>query len=251
MAGKRKREIAVVGLFDNLLELIFPVHCRLCDSESGQPVCRKCLNEFNPIFLPLCRICGSPLNDSKQELCRDCNFNKPRYILCRSPFYYNGRLKEALTLLKFKNKIDLYPAIFKGACEYFRENEFLFPAKYIIPVPSHRQSYTKVNNSASQLFASAISQISEIPVLECLSHTRKIKPQHKLNSKQRWENVKEAFIVKRANEIKGRTILLVDDIITTGATVSECSKALFEAGAGKIYVFTFSRTAGLERKENE
>ncbi len=241
----------MVGLFDNLLELIFPNHCRLCDSETGEPICRKCLNEFNPIFPPLCKICGNPLRDSGMEICQDCILNKPRYILCRSPFYYNGKLKEALALLKFKNKIDLFPAIFKGACEYFRENEFLFPAKYIIPVPSHRQSYAKVNNSTSQLLAQAVSQASEIPVLECLSHTRKIEPQHKLNSKQRWENVKKAFKVERSDEIKGRTILLVDDIITTGATVSECSRALSEAGVAKIHVFTFSRTAGLERKKYE
>jgi len=251
MAGKRKKEITVTGLLDNLLDLIFPLHCRLCGNESGETICRKCLNEFNSISPPVCRICGHPLNDLSGDICEDCDFEKPPYILCRSPFYYRGKLKKALTLLKFRNKIELYPDIFKTACEYFRENEYLFPAEYIVPVPSHRQSYRSVKNSPSQLFAGAISKTAKIPVLECLSHTRTIEPQHKLNSKQRWENVKEAFRVEEANEIRGRTILLVDDIITTGATALECSRTLLSAGAGKIYVLTFSRAARLERKEDE
>lgn len=234
----------MVGLFENFMNLVFPVYCRLCKSKSEEPVCLKCRNSFNYIEPPMCAICGMPIDNSHATVCRSCEYKKPPYKICRSVYHYDGNLRKSIKLMKYSGKYEIASIIFKLGCSHFMENEFLFPADCIVPVPSNRQRLKERSINHSLVFARMLSEWSNIPLCNCLERTRDTEPQYTLDYKLRRENVKGAFRTIQDKDIKSRNVLLADDIITTGATAEECCKALLEGGAASVSVFTLARSIG-------
>jgi len=232
----------MAGLFDNLLNLVFPTHCRTCGKESEEIICAHCRSSLRPIEPPICRICGIPLVAGMGEVCKGCEFEQPPFLLCRSAFYYENALREAIKSFKFDDRIELAPYLFNAAGDYFRRNEFLFSADCLVPVPSNPVFFRNRKYDPSLILSKWISKSLDLPINECLERTREVLPQYELDYESRWENVREAFTVRQDSEINGKSILLVDDIITSGATVFDCSRALVGAGASKIFVFTLTRS---------
>ena len=234
----------MVGLFENLIEMVFPTHCRICSEESGELICKKCMASFAPVDPPLCKFCGNISEEDDRDVCERCMHELPPYKLCRSVFIYKGALRECIRLIKFKNLIKLAPSIIDPVSLYFQRNEFIYPVDFIIPVPSNpKLRKTRKFNPAS-LFAEFLSKSSGIPVVEALRFSGTPEPQYKLDYYSRWENIKGAFEVKNEckGKIKNKSLLLLDDIVTSGATITECSKALLDGGAKEVYVLTVSRT---------
>jgi ComF family protein len=245
MASKRKEPVAVmVGLFENLINLVFPMHCRLCRRKSDEPVCLKCRNSFNFIEPPLCAICGFPIGKGKSGLCTQCSNEKPPFRLCRSVYYYDEKLRKSIRLLKYGGKYEIASVLFNLGCDYFMENEFLFPVDCIVPVPSNKKRIKERNINHSLVFGRMLAERTGIPLKHCLERVRDTDPQYMLDFRSRRDNVRGAFITADENEIKDRNILLADDIITTGATAEECCKALLDGGAASVYVFTLARSIG-------
>lgn len=235
----------MVGLLENFLEMVFPTHCRLCSRESEELICKWCRASFRPVEPPLCKYCGTPVDDINREICEGCRFETPPFEICRAAFYYDGAFRESMKLLKFKKQINIAPLIIDPSVEYFRQNEFLFPVDAIVPVPSNPGSRKFRDYNPSAIFGRFISRESGVPVVEALKFKRVAEPQYELDFSERWKNVQDAFqvISELKKDTAGKKILLVDDIITTGATVTECTKALLDSGAKKVYVLGMSRSA--------
>ncbi len=250
MAGERKEQVIMVGLLENFMEMVFPTHCHLCSRESEELICKWCRASFRPVEPPLCKYCGTPVEGVNRDVCEGCRFEHPPYDLCRSVFYYDGAFRESIKLLKFKKQINIAPHIIDPTVEYFRQNEFLFPVDVIVPVPSNPGSKKYRDYNPSAIFGRFISRESGVPVIESLQFKRTPEPQHELDYSRRWKNIQNAFQVNSdfKKQMAGKKILLVDDIITTGATVTECSKTLLNSGAKKVFVFSMSRSA-LKGKE--
>lgn len=164
--------------------------------------------------------------------------------MCRSVYLYDGNLRKSIKLLKYQGKYEIASVLFKLGCDYFMENEFLFPADCIVPVPSNRIRLKERSINHSLVFGRMLSESTGIPLSHCLERTRDTDPQYMLDVQARKENVRGAFKTTQDNDIKNRNVLLADDIITTGATAEECSKALLEGGAASVYVFTLARSIG-------
>jgi len=133
--------------------------------------------------------------------------------------------------------------------DYIKSNHFPFPAEpeevsslMIMAVPLHPKRLREREFNQSILLAREISKALKLPlILNNLQRIRWTRPQIELKGKERLMNVKGAFTLRDPKEVKGKSILLIDDVYTTGATVQECSKVLKKAGAEKIYVLTLAR----------
>lgn len=208
----------------------------------------KLLGVFYP---PICMFCKNPLPaDGKDAVCKDCltrlpytknsgcfeAFGKAAYLI--SPFYYKDGVKLALRDLKFKSKYSNAPVIaafISGCLENIDEAK---SADIIIPVPLSKKSYIKRGFNQSALLARSISERLGIPVDEdILIKTRETKRQSLLRGfEDRAKNVLGAFACTHA--LCGKTVLLTDDIYTTGMTVYNCAEALVNAGAKKVIAVT-------------
>ncbi len=113
----------------------------------------------------------------------------------------------------------------------------------LVPVPLHPKTQRLRGYNQAELLAKVVGQILDIPVDgKVLIQTRPMKPQASLGEKERWENVKGAFEVAKPEAVKGQIVVVIDDVMTTGATLNECAKALKRVGARQVYCLTFART---------
>ncbi len=151
---------------------------------------------------------------------------------------YEGVIKKAIKKLKFNKKKRLAPVLSKIMLDNLPFSGF----DVIVPVPLHRDRQKKRGFNQSALLAKDISAVFGAPLLtEVLLRQRPTTPQFGLDKTKRGPNVKGAFCVKQPDMIEGRTVLLVDDILTTGATTLECKKELLSCGSANVLIYTLSK----------
>ena len=177
--------------------------------------------------------------------CGECIKNPPYFDGAISAGPYTEVLAEAIKLFKYKKKIHIglalagHDVMVAGLTNLIQRcSEWPF----LIPVPLHQNRLREREYNQSAIIASVISSKFGIPVITyILSRQRYTKPQVELGFRERKENVTGAFTVQDNVDIKGKNIILVDDVYTTGSTVNECAKVLKKNGAGKVYVVTIAR----------
>lgn len=178
-----------------------------------------------------------------------------RFDGARSAVLYEGIGREAVHALKFQRKPRLARPMGEAMAEVLQralsgENGFL-PLPWqrpdcLAPVPLHTETHRRRGYNQAALLAEVVGEHLGIPVvLDLLVQIRPMKPQATLSERERWENVKGAFAVPHAELVKGRVVVVVDDVMTTGATLQECAKVLKRAHARYVYCLTFARTVAL------
>jgi ComF family protein len=253
------------GLFATL----FPSDCRLCAAPliniSRLPVCEDCLDAMRPISGGLCCICGerlvSPFSFAGQScsgetgdvLCGLCRRLEPPYVKATAYGSYEGGLRELIHLLKYNQVRPAANVLGRMLAEAIEDLQPLFSAGEVllVPVPLHLRKLRQRGFNQSELIARAALKLK--PVADrfrlsagLLERRRETKSQIGLSRHQRRENIRGAFVVAKSHDVVGREILLVDDVFTTGTTVSECARTLRRAGASKVYVATVARTLKTE-----
>ena len=234
--------------FKKLINFILPPRCINCGKivSEDSSLCVECFNKIRFISKPYCKICGIPFEsteDLTQNVCGSCLSKKRRYFeLERSSFIYDDNSKNILLSLKFLDKTSYAPTVAKfmvqAGTDIFKENPDL-----IIPVPLHYMRLIKRKYNQSALLANEISKLTGIKTdLFSLKRHKNTTPQVKFTGKERIKNVHGAFVVKKSENIKGKSIVLIDDVMTTGSTLKECAIALKKVGAKKIYALTAART---------
>jgi len=168
-----------------------------------------------------------------------CRLQPPAYSKAWTPYAYQTPLKEAIVLFKYKGKVSLASPLAERLLEGLGT---LPPLDLILPVPLHPHRLREREYNQSLLLAHRVSRHFNIP----LSYTNLIRirhtaPQVSLKRRERLKNLRRSFAVQSPSEIAGRTILLIDDVLTTGTTVNECAKALRKAGSGPVYVAALAR----------
>lgn len=236
---------------DALVTILYPRACEVCgaliESLRDGAVCESCWNRARRrIAAPECLRCGFPglpgeTVPSKPE-CSRCK-GRP-YDLCRSAGRYEGALKAAVVEMKKRSSVaaplrDLLLGTYDGE-PVLRESEI------VVPVPLHptREAERGFNQSAA--IAEVIARHRGVRIeRELLARVRKTaKHRAGMDARDRAKSVEGAFAVSRAGLAAGRNILLVDDVYTSGATVSACAQALKNAGAARVFVLTVARVAG-------
>ena len=236
-------------ILKKILDLLLPPRCKKCGKVIGDDnsLCEDCFKEINFISEPYCSKCGLPFAESnfgtKKLLCGVCAKNKRSPIrLRRAAVRYDDASKNLLLGLKFLDKTDNAPLLAKwmklGGRDIFEAG-----VDMIIPTPLHYMRLLKRHYNQSALLARELSKLTGIDVnFTALVRHRHTKPQVGFSGKARHKNVKDAFSIKHPEQIKGKRILLIDDVMTTGSTLKECAAALKKAGAKSVDTLTVART---------
>ncbi|MBO7244122.1 MAG: ComF family protein [Alphaproteobacteria bacterium] len=231
----------------NIIDFAFPHVCLCCDNtiEKEKIFCDKCFSKIIFIQGSICYRCGkkvSLLPTEEKILCSNCLKKRPIYDKARAVFQYNAVSKNAI--LKFKNtgKIEYaHPFVFllqQAGKDLFLETDL------IIPVPMHWKRKLSRGYNQAGILAQILSKKTKIPYNEnILIRARHTPKQEKKTKAERIKNVKNAFVVNHPEKIKNKSILIIDDVLTTGATVNNCAKELKKAGARAVFVLTIAQTA--------
>jgi ComF family protein len=165
--------------------------------------------------------------------------NEFYFSRARSVGMYGGALSEIVKLIKFRRKKTLAKRLGGMMGILLQTDPLLQNGELLIPVPLHRTRYRERGYNQSNLLAQAISVSTSISVKNSsLFRKKATKPQTDLSYEERLENVKGAFIVKGAHGLKGKRVILVDDVFTTGSTLQACTEALLEGGAEEVFCLT-------------
>ena len=226
-----------VAAFDGAL---YPLDCTcdVCGEElvanTRYRLCSDCMEKLPFAKGHRCLCCGVPLAD-ESDYCNRCQYERGAFVKNRSPLVYEGETKRMIYSLKFGKK--KYLAQTLGA---LMADEFLdcdMKADIIVFVPMTENEQKKRGFNQSELLANEVGNRLNIPVLPALVKIKDTKAQKELSGKDRAQNLEGAFACV-FEQVKNRTVLLVDDIFTTGATANECAKILLKAKAREVNVLT-------------
>jgi len=236
-------------MFAPLLNLFFPPQCLICNEAvtAHGTLCLPCWQQVRFIADPYCACCGNPFDFAigKDAMCGNCLRERPPYASARAVFRYDEHSRALVTKLKYADQAQLAAIYGTWLANFGKEAVAL--CDVIVPVPLHYWRFVGRRYNQSALLAYALKKHAGLPVLpDGLKRTRHTQPQPGLTRKQRQDNVRGAFAVpaRHAAAIKGKTVLLMDDVMTTGATLDQCAKTLLDAGAMHVHVLTLARKAG-------
>ena len=215
-------------MIKSILDILYPSRSK----------CNICMASLDYLQGVTCIHCGKQLNEQyRYSTCPDCKAGNFYYERAYSCFEYSGMGKVLMHKLKYEGKMQLAKVI-AGLMEERLKNEGL-KTDIIIPVPMHDKKLAARGFNQSYVIARELGIRIGKPVIDCLERTKETKDQYNLDRTQRYLNIVDAFSVRLMYNIdKYKSILLLDDIYTTGSTVNECSKVLKENGAKTIYVIT-------------
>jgi ComF family protein len=226
-------------------DLIFPRSCLACSAyplAAARGICNECLQDVSLIKTPLCRVCGREMPDSTagDHSCGSCLRKKPPYSSARGIAHYQEPLASLLHSLKYQGDTTVVPALQEIIA-------LSAPAKpdedvRIVPVPLHIHRLRQRGFNQAQLLAQLFfPETKNLILTDTLQRIRHTDPQTGLDGIARRKNMSKAFCVQNGGQIRGRKVILVDDVYTTGTTVAECSRVLFAAGAREVHVLTLAR----------
>lgn len=227
---------------------LFPYRCPICEDILGTSVpavCGKCRAKIAYIREPVCIKCGKSLTFGKdREKCQDCTDKKHLFTEGRALFEYRDAAA-AIYRFKYGNKREYAAAFAREIYENLGMQITGWQAEALVPVPLHRKKQRKRGYNQAKLLAEELGRLTGIPVCgDWVARCRNTVPQKELNASARQNNLKRAFKITR-NDVKLSTIIIIDDIYTTGQTVDEISGLLLENGVRKIYVLTLAIGTGL------
>ncbi len=236
-------------LLQTVLHVLFPTNCTICEKPLRTALvpffCQFCWDSQAPLSGPCCPRCGQPfaspvaLAHSPTHTCKTCRQRPPAFNQAWSIFPYQPPLKEAIGLFKYRGKLALAGPLSHLLLQHLPP---LPPIDLIMPVPLHPKRLQEREFNQSAVLAHRLSRQLRLPlVLGTLTRHRQTAPQTSLKKKERLANVRGAFVVPHPVTIHEKRILLIDDVMTTGATLHECAKTLRQAGSGPVYGLTLAR----------
>lgn len=217
------------------LDLLFPATCGGC-GKSGTRWCSSCQYSVKTLNGIVCEVCGLP--QEKPGVCRACLASRPRFISLRAWGVFEGPLQSALHQLKYRRDLSMGDALAAGMMEFV--HNLNWRVDLIVPIPLGKQrirerGYNQVAMIAKPLAMGLGLQYSE----KALLRRKETRSQVGLTREERHKNVHDAF--QAAPEVKGRSILVMDDVSTTGSTLSSGAEALYAAGAEHVFALTVAR----------
>lgn len=231
------------SIWQSFLNLFFPLFCVVCgktlEPDNRVFLCGQCLSQIKLLHEPVCSKCGKP---GFIDICAECRKESRYYSIARAAGIYNGVLKECIHKLKYGKQIYLAKTFGGFLINIIEEFPLLAQCDLVVPVPLHRVRERERGFNQAHLLAEEIGNVMNACVsTKNLRRMRSVKPQVELPRSLRISNVRGIFDVRDAAEFRGKQVLLIDDVFTTGSTVNECSRVLIEAGAKRVSVLTAAR----------
>ena len=236
-------------LISKIVDLILPKRCKNCGKiiYDDDALCEDCFNQINFISAPYCFHCGMPFEESSNRsgptlLCPACAAEKaPWFRLCRSAVHYDDASKPLVISFKFYDRTDNARLLAKWL-NMAGKDIWRAGVDVLIPVPLHYTRLIKRRYNQSALLAKELSKITGVPIeYSALVKHKRTRPQVEFSGRRRKHNLRGAFKLKYAERIKGKKIVLIDDVLTTGSTLKECAKALLVGAPESIDLLTIAR----------
>ena len=230
------------------LDLLLPPQCLTCDASVGEPglLCAACFRETSFVTAPMCICCGVPFGNAGQggtvQLCPTCRVGQQAYDTARAALRYDIQARRIVLPFKHADRIELayglVPLMARAGAALLERAEVL------VPVPLHRRRLFSRRYNQAALLARGLARVAHRPaVLDGLLRHRATPPLGERNAVERAATVDGAFAVRPARRvaIEGRRVLLIDDVMTSGATANECARVLRAAGAASVDVLVAAR----------
>ena len=240
---------------DWVFDWLYPPRCRACggniSGRDAEYLCSGCWSKIRLVSHPLCTVCGRPFFDTSGDdhNCAACLARQPSFIRARAWGCYSRDesldhpLRQVVQKFKYGRRVSLgkpLGRLMARGCEKFIRQCHV---DLIVPVPLHPRRLRWRGFNQSLLLARQVSRLYGLPVDPFSLHrARETAPQTELAEDQRRKNVRGAFAVDEKKYLKGKSVLLVDDVYTSGATVNECSRVLIRGGVKEVTVLTLART---------
>lgn len=230
-----------------VLSLVFPSHCPGCDSLDEESFCKECRKFLKPVNLSVvCARCGECLesHETNGKVCSKCKRSPPPYDMAISAYIYEGPIVRAMRLWKYHGHRYISAVLSELLTNWMISfaPEWLEKINGVVPVPHHQKTIRAREFSPPEDIASKVANAFNLQYMpRTVFKTRFTSPQVGLCMSERVQNVKNSMRVFDESLVSGKNILIIDDVMTTGATLSECARALRSAGAGKIYCITIAR----------
>lgn len=231
---------------DLFLDALFPnnIACLVCNKELNKnthfSLCDACMQKLPRNNGKVCAKCGEQIT-SRSKYCLRCKGSKPKFDRCWSPLLYEGDVVKLIRNFKYHNQ-----QYFAETLGNFLVEEYVLQGlecDFIVPVPLHKERKKQRGFNQAQLLAKQMNAMLGLPVVtEVLKRVKNTQTQTELTKQEREANVKKAFAVQNKQVLAGRTVLLVDDVYTTGSTLNECASELLHAGASKVFCLTLAHT---------
>lgn len=232
----------MINIIEKATKILYPRRCAVCDellTDKVKGIHPECAGVFDYVTDPRCFKCGKRLENSDKELCYDCTADPKSFE--RGVALYNYRSVEE-SVMSFKNggKQEYSEYYADEIFEHLGDTLASFGAEAIIPIPLHISKFRSSGYNQSELLARRLSKHLTIPLRDdILLRTKSNEVQKKLSYSERQNNIKKAFHIAQ-NDVKLKTVILVDDVYTTGATINAATEVLKAHGVAKVYFVTLA-----------
>ncbi len=233
-------------VLEPLVAAVFPGTCPVCAGDLASPLrgplCAACLDELPRHATGQCA-CGQPIVAGWPGVCGRCRRGQNPIARGASLGPYQGSLRLAVHELKFKGRRRIAVQLARALWETAPARRLIEPGAVLVPVPLHPRRRVERGFNQSELIARELARLARRRMCgDALVRRRLTPPQTGLTAAARRTNVAGAFVVRRRAPIAGQTVILVDDVVTTGATARACARCLKEAGAAQVRLLTLART---------
>lgn len=235
----------MIKIVEEILNLIYPTRCPACDdilepNRIKKGFCKCCAERISYVgkYRNICVVCGKHLEKDEEECCKDCQKLNHHFVQGKAIYEYTGSMKEAMYRFKYGNKRDYSRAFAKDAIRYYGRWIKSIEPSLIVPVPMFQKKEKQRGYNQAKVFADKLSKMTGIPVDDKTVLRRKnTQPLKQYGAKDRRKILRGAFVGNK-EYLSSPTVLLVDDIYTSGATIDAVTETLLEVGAGKVYAMS-------------
>ena len=231
-------------MYETAITFLYPAECRVCKEFLGATsipyICNNCWQDIQFLEPPWCDICGIP---GINGLCDECATMPPRYGKLRSVAFYQTTLQQAIHFFKFEKKEVLARHLIQQINAHIPLDCNITEYDFILPIPIHKKRQRERGFNQATLLANGIAKAGGVPILtNTLVRHRHTVAQSSLDREARQQNLIGAFEIRKPDTLRGKRLLIFDDVFTTGATIREAVSELWTADPAEIDVLTLART---------
>lgn len=227
------------------IEVTLPSHCVACETQTrrGAVFCGPCRKNLPRIRGARCEVCSEPFPAADQGLiCTNCRGRSFYFVATIASYRANGEIRELIHRFKYNRELHLIRSLGLLLRRNLLDHRLRdVPLAGLVPVPLHALREREREFNQSRLLAEELSKYSQVPVWDDLRRIRVTETQTHFDRRERMQNLRGAFVLRRMDRIAGQNLALIDDVFTTGSTLNECARVLLEAGARAVWALTVAR----------
>jgi len=229
----------MINVKETLLSLLYPRRCPICHdivAPRGNLICPDCVKKVVFVQEPTCLRCGKEIISEEIEYCYDCSRHPRSFVRGYALTVYDPVMRESVRWFKNRGRKEYADWYVQALWERYGDELSRLQIDAVVPVPLHRSRRNERGYNQAELLAGRLAKRLHVPMWSgALKRTRKTTAQKYLGGRERQKNLESVFALGRRS-LAGKTILLVDDIYTTGGTAEACTRVLLEAGVAAVYL---------------